>query len=186
MALEKIVYYLESVINTVPADQRLFVSLVVYTLFIFLYALFVWKFYLFLASRDIIQLNLKQYNYSNHPGLEKFFAFLLYILEYLVILPFLVVFWFAIFSIFLLVLSESLDTQQILLASAAIIASTRLTAYVNEKLAEELAKILPLTMLIAFALNDTFFEVNAVLTKISTVPGLLEEIAIFLLFIFII
>ena len=186
MVLNEIISYFQGIIDSIPPDQKLFVSLVVYTLLIFMYALFIWKFYRFLASREIIQLNLKQYNYSGHPGIEKIFAVVLYTLEYLIVLPFLVVFWFAILSIFLLVLSESQNTQQILLVSAAIIASTRLTAYVSEDLSKDLAKILPFTVLAAFILSAEFFDTSSVLTKISHVPGLLGEIAIFLVFIFII
>jgi len=186
MVLNEILNYFQGILDSIPEDQKLFVSLVVYTLLIFMYSLFIWKFYRFLASREIIQLNLKQYNYSGHPGIEKAIAMALYTLEYLIVLPFLVVFWFAILSIFLLVLSESQNTQQILLVSAAIIASTRLTAYVSEDLAKDLAKILPFTVLAAFILSAEFFDTSGVLTKISQIPGLLGEIAIFLVFIFII
>ena len=46
------------------------------------------------------------YNYSSHPVIEKFAAVGLYALEYLIILPFLVFFWFSIFSIFLRIYFE--------------------------------------------------------------------------------
>ncbi|MAG01929.1 hypothetical protein CMI42_01210 [Candidatus Pacearchaeota archaeon] len=178
--------YFQNIVNSIPENQKLFVSLVVYTFLIFMYSLFIWKFYRFLASRELIQLNLKQYNYSSHPLLEKFFAVLLYTLEYLVILPFLVVFWFAILSIFLLVLSESQNTLQILLISAAIIASTRITSYISEDLSKDIAKILPFTVLAAFILGADFINVDKILGKISAIPSLFNDILIFLVFIFVI
>lgn len=186
MALDFIKNIFESVNNSVPEDQKILITLVLYTVMILMYSIFIWKFYKFLASREIIQLNLKQYNYSNHPVLEKFLAIALYTLEYLVILPFLVIFWFAILSIFLLVLSESQDTQQILLISAAIIASTRVTSYISEDLSKDIAKILPFTVLAAFILGNSVFNSGNVIDKIIQIPSLFNNILIFLVFIFVV
>jgi len=177
---------LQETLNILPNDQKVLFSLIVYTILILMYSIFIWKFYRFLASRDIIQLNLSQYNYSSHPVIEKFAAVGLYALEYLIILPFLVFFWFSIFSIFLLVLSESQNTLQILLISAAIIASTRVTSYISEDLSKDLAKILPFTILAAFILGSSFFNAEGVIDKISQIPSLFDNIVTFVVFIFII
>jgi len=186
MAEDQITDVLQGSLNVLPDDQQVLFSLIVYTILILMYSIFIWKFYRFLASRDIIQLNLSQYNYSNHPILEKFAAVGLYALEYLIILPFLVFFWFAILSIFLLVLSESQNTLQILLISAAIIASTRVTSYISEDLSKDLAKILPFTILASFILGTSFFDSKLVITKISQIPSLFDNIITFVVFIFII
>ena len=77
---------LQGTLNVFPDDQKVLFSLIVYTILILMYSIFIWKFYRFLASRDIIQLNLSQYNYSNHPIIEKIAAIGLYALEYLIIL----------------------------------------------------------------------------------------------------
>src|SRR3989344_7653113 len=119
---------LDSIADFIPQEYQVLFNLLIYTIFIVLYSIFIWKFYKFLASKEIIHLNLKQYNHSNNPFLEKLFAVVLYTVEYLIILPFLVFFWFTIFSSFLMILSRSDNTFQILLISAAIIASTRITA----------------------------------------------------------
>lgn len=186
MVFKFIIGYFENLVNSIPEDQKLFFTLMVYTGLIFIYSLFIWKYYRFLASREIIQLNLSQYNYSKHPLFEKVFAMALYTVEYLIILPFLVTFWFAILSIFLLVLSESQDTSKILLISAAIIASTRITAYVSEDLSKDIAKILPFTILAAFLLGANFIDVGQILARMYQVPLLFNNILIFLIFIFVI
>jgi hypothetical protein len=178
--------FFENIFNSVPEDQKILFSLIIYTFLILMYAVFIWKFYKFLARRDIIQLNLRQYEYSVHPGWEKTLAVGLYTLEYLIILPFLVLFWFAIFSIFLLVLSESQDTQQILMISAAIISSTRITSYISEELSKDVAKILPFTVLAAFILGSSFFNSSSLFDKFAEIPNLFTHILIFLIFIFII
>ena len=186
MVLNLIVSFFQNIVNSIPENQKILFSLIFYTVLIFAYSVFIWKFYRFLASRDIIQLNLSQYNYSNHPVLEKLTAIGLYTLEYLVILPFLVLFWFSIFSIFLLILSESQNTLQILLISAAIIASTRLTSYVSEDLSKDVAKIFPFTILAAFILGSDFFNIDKIISKLSQIPSLFNDILTFLVFIFII
>jgi len=185
MVLEIISNSLESLWASVPAEYRVLFSLLLYTVFIALYAIFIWKFYKFLASKEIIQLNLKQYNYSSYPGLEKLFAIGLYTIEYLVILPFLVLFWFTILSLFLLMLSKQ-GAEQILLVSAAIIASTRITAYISEDLSKDLAKILPFTVLATFILGENFFDVSSLIEKILQIPLLFNNILIFIIFIFIV
>jgi len=61
--LDFILDYVQSIFDSVPEDYKVLVSLLFYTIFIALYAIFIWKFYKFLASKEIIQLNLNQYNY---------------------------------------------------------------------------------------------------------------------------
>lgn len=183
MAID-IIGFFENISNFFPENQKILLNLIVYTILILIYSIFIWKFYRFLASREIIQLNLSQYNYSNHPALEKITAVGLYTVEYLIILPFLVLFWFTILSVFLLVLSESQDTLQILLVSAAIITSTRITSYLNEDLSKDIAKILPFTVLAAFILSSSSFEIEKILTKLLQIPSLFNNILSFLIFIF--
>ena len=103
----------------------------------------------------------------------------------MIILPFLVLFWFAIFSMFLLVLSESQSAQQILLISAAIIASTRITAYISEDLSKDIAKIMPFTVLAMFVLGSQFFNLENIFLKISQIPVLFNHVLMFVIFIFV-
>lgn len=184
MIFERIIEFFQSLVNSVPEQYRLISSLLVYTIFIVIYSIFIWKFYRFMAERDIIKLNLKQYTSSDHPELEKFYEVLLSLLEYAVILPFLVLFWFAVFSIFFLFLSESQSAEQILLITAAIIASTRIAAYVSENLSRDIAKIFPFTVLVLFLLDPNFFNLDVFFDKIIQIPSLFSNILIFIIFIF--
>ena len=186
MIFEYITEIFDSIINSVPEDYRIVIVLLIYTIFIAIYAVFIWKFYKFLACKEIIQINLSQYNHSTHPGLEKFFAIILFTIEYLVILPFLVLFWFTKLSLFLLLLSKSINAQQILLISAAIIASTRITAYISEDLSKDLAKILPFTVLAMFIIGEDFLNTEFLFGKIIQIPSLFNNILIFLIFIFLV
>src|SRR3989344_1036330 len=172
--------YLQSLGNTIPEDQRLWVSLAIYTVLIIFYSVFIWYFYKFLSKRDILELNLKKYNNASHPFLEKLLATSLFTLEYLIILPFLVFFWFGVFSIFLLLLSESQDVPPLLLISTAIISSIRVVAYINNSLAEDLAKILPFTLLVTFTLNFNLISLGEVFMRLYGIPQLLKIIFMYL------
>jgi hypothetical protein len=178
--------FLQGVSDSVSPQYKILISLTIHTIFIALYSVFIWKFYKFLASRDILELNLKQYRGSNNPRLEKFLAIVLYTVEYIIILPFLVIFWFAILSLFILILSESTNSEQILLISAAIIASTRITAYIKEELSIELAKILPFTVLAIFILTPDFLKLSGFIDKLNQIPSLFDNIVIFIIFIFVV
>jgi len=183
MVIEFIASIFESIINSVPDQYRVLMNLGFYTVFISIYAVFIWKFYKFLASREILSLNLKQYNHSQHPGLEKFFAVLFFSLEYMIILPFLVLFWFTILSLFLLLLSD-VEPSQVLLIAAAIIASTRITAYIGEDLSKDLAKMFPFAVLAIFLLKPEFFNTLNFITKMGQIPALFSNILFFIIFIF--
>ena len=71
----------------VPEQYRVYVTLGVFIVLISVYAIFVWKFYRFLAKRDLLELNLKQYNNVEHSLLNKMLALGLFIVEYIIILP---------------------------------------------------------------------------------------------------
>ncbi|MFA5173859.1 MAG: hypothetical protein WC438_01635 [Candidatus Pacearchaeota archaeon] len=172
--------------NSLPEKYQILVGLLFYILFIVLYSLFIWKFYRFLARKDIIQLNLSQYNYAQHPAWEKVTATALYIVEYLIILPFLVLFWFSVFSVFLLVLSKGQTTAQILLITAAIISATRITSYISEDLSKDVAKLFPFTALVIFLLEPESIGLVNFFDKIAQIPSLFQHILIFIIFIFII
>lgn len=131
-----------------------------------------------------MQLNLNQYNHSKYPVLEKILAVVLYVIEYLVILPFLVLFWFAILAIFLLLLSRAGSVEQILIISAAIIAAIRVTSYVSQDLSKDLAKILPFTVLAMFIISADLFDLDLLLSRIVEIPSLFTHIFTFIIFIF--
>ena len=95
-------------ISTLPPIAGNFFNFLVVVLFIVLYSIFVWKFYRFISKKNILELDLNQYNQSSDPFLLKLFAGFFYFIEYIIVLPFLILFWFTIFSVFLIFLTEQL------------------------------------------------------------------------------
>src|SRR3989344_5844242 len=149
-------------LSLVPEKYQVLINLLVFSLLIAIYSIFTWHFYRNLSKKDILELNLSKYNRSSHPFLTKLFASLLNILEYIIILPFLIFFWFAILALIILMLSESQAAAQIVTIAAAIVASIRILAYYTEDLSRDLAKMFPFTILTISLLTPNFFSLDRV------------------------
>jgi hypothetical protein len=166
------------------AETHIVLTLAFFTAIIVIYSIFVFYFYRFLARKNIIELNLNQYNQYSNQVLIKIFAGILYVLEYIVLLPILTFFWFAILATLILVLAKDLSVDTILLMTSALVASIRVTSYVNEDLAKDLAKMLPFTLLAISITTAGFFNITDLLSRINEIPGLISSnIPYYLLFI---
>lgn len=183
---ELVVSLYQEFISTLPFWLQNFLNLFFISLVFVIYGILIWKFYRFIAHKDIIQLNLRRFNKRRSGESSGFYTFLLYILEYIIILPFLVFFWFAMFTAFLIVLTENLELNTILIISATIIVAIRMTAYYKEDLAKDLAKLLPFTLLGVAITQSTSFSFSKILGQIFAIPLLFQNIASYLLFIFVI
>ena len=169
-----------------PFWAQNFINLFFISLIIVIYAIFIWKFYRWIAKKDLLELNLKQYNKSQNPIFAKTLAGLFYFLEYLVILPLIVFVWFFMFTFFLMLLTENIPLQTLLVISATVIAAIRMTAYYKEDLAKDLAKLLPFTLL-GLAITQTgTFSFGKIVSQIFAIPEFFNHIAVYLLFIMVI
>lgn len=176
--------FYNELIGLLPNWLQQFVSLFGIVLIILLYSIFIWKFYRFISRKNIIGLNLSQYNKTQHPVLDKILAGVLYFVEYIIILPFLIFFWFAIFSLFLMFLTEGTSTANILIFSATVIAAIRMAAYYREALAQDLAKMLPFTLLAVSIVNpDLLLTGSRIFTYVTEISGFFDSIFIYLVFI---
>ena len=160
--------------------DRQFLNLLISTFILFLASLLAWYiYYKQLARRDLFdmpKLNLKM----------KFVSIvdrMVYILKYLFIFPVYSFMWFLLFSFLLFALSKSRPIEDILFLGIIVVAATRIGAYVSEKLAEDMAKLLPLTLIAIFLMDPKAVTLETIK---SSVPVLLEQIprvAKYLLFI---
>jgi len=166
-----------------PTWMQNFINLFLLVLLVVAYAIFIWKLYRFVARKNILELNLNKYNKANHPTVAKFFASIYYLLEYVIILPFLIFFWFVVFTFFLILLTDGLGVATILIISATIISATRMTAYYSEDLSKDLAKLLPFTLLAIAITKSGFFDFGRVIGHLSSIPTFFSNILIYLAFI---
>jgi len=178
--------FYNSINESVPEKYKPFIILATFTIFIAIYAIFVWKFYRFLAKRDILELNLSQYNRSEHAFWSKFIAGFLFFIEYIIIVPVLVFFWFSILAIFFILVSKADSASHILIVAAAIVAAVRLTSYYSTDLSKDLAKLFPFTVLGVFLIEPGFFSIQKLILRIAEIPSLFYNILSYLVFIIII
>jgi membrane protein implicated in regulation of membrane protease activity len=170
-----------------PTYVQGFINIFLLVILIVVYSVLVWKFYRFIGKKNLIELNLNQYNQAKHPFFIKFLAGFLYLVEYIIILPFIVFIWFAGFASFLILLSNDLEIQTILFLSVTIISAIRMTSYIpknGEEISKEIAKILPYTLLAVFVLNPSFFDFSRVLDHFGQLPTLFNNILLYVSFIF--
>lgn len=185
--LEGVVDFIKDSYNIIasplPGDYQIIVNLAFYIILIAIYAIIIWKFYHFLARRDLLQLHLRQYSSSSHPFIEKTLGSILYFLEYIVFLPILVFIWFGVLGFFLLMLSKNQSVSNILIISAGVVGAIRITSYFSEDLSKDLAKMFPFTILAVFLLDPSFFSLNSFLERIIEIPNFFNHILIYLVFI---
>src|SRR3972149_5633119 len=108
-------------LSNIPVGTQSFLNLFLLVILIVAYSIIFWKFYRFIATKNVFGLDLNKYNKSKHRTIEKLFAGLLYFVEYIIIIPFLIFFWFALLTFFLLLLTVGIEIQTILVISAIVI-----------------------------------------------------------------
>ena len=83
------------------------------------------------------------------------------------------------------IVSPRLYASEVLLISAALVASVRVTSFISESLSQDLAKMLPLTLLGVALTNPRFFEFVSHIGRIAEIPLLFNDILYYLVFIII-
>ncbi|MEM3074754.1 MAG: hypothetical protein QW727_02320 [Candidatus Pacearchaeota archaeon] len=171
--------------SVIPDELKPYIILGTFIVFVTIYSIFIWKFYKFFARRDLLELNLSQYNKYEHDFTRKFFAILLFILEYIIILPIVTFFWFFVVTLILFLLAPGQNISNILLISAVLVGVVRITSYYSENLSEDLAKLFPLTILVVAISTPGFFNLENILSKLSSITSLFTNILLYLLVIMI-
>ncbi len=170
----------EEVIQRVSSafDDTLALNVLLLIFLLTIISYFIWKFYKSLSKRNLIELNLKKYNTSNHPLTNKLFAILFYLIEYVIVVPLLIALWFAALSFVLLVITEEgTGIDYVLLISATVVGSVRILAYFNKHLSEDLAKLFPFISLSVFLLTlGNSFNIAKFTSHIGEIPLLLNNI----------
>jgi hypothetical protein len=157
--------------------------LIVFVIGMVIYSLFIFKFYHFIARKDVFKLNLAKYNTAEHPFLKKFSRVVLYLIEHVLVFPLLVFFWFGVLSALLAFLSREQTVSQILLVSMALVVAVRITAYYNEDLSKDLAKMLPFALLGVFLVDISFFSLAGAWATIQQFPSYLSVGIYYFLFV---
>jgi len=177
-----IISVLSSFANYFGFGDTVLPGLFFFTLIIVLYGVVIYYFYKFLSKKDIADINLLRFSKTEN-GVVKFLAGLFYFIEYILFVPFLTSISFAILAIVLMLIAKNLDVSTILVVAAALVASVRATSYVGRSISQDLAKMIPLTLLALAITGENFLSISLFLGRFSQIPALLSQIPIYLLFI---
>ena len=137
------------------------------------YSVFVFIFYRVLAKRDLITLNLE--NYSNNFGgkIKKYTRTIIFVMQYIVIVPILITFWTLVLAVILTLLSPDADHSRNALIATSVVGAVRILSYWTEDLSRDVAKMLPFGVLGVFLVGDAQVQVS----EIEELLGSLKEIA---------
>ncbi len=151
-----------------------------YILGMVIYAVFVFKFYRFVASKDIFKIGLRDY-IEEGGFFSKLLGLFLYAFEHIIIFPVFSFFWFSIMSLLFIFISKSQDLNYILLISIVLVAVIRTTAYYNEDLSKDLAKMVPFAILGIFLIDSSYFSFSASIETLKSLPSMWKIILYYLL-----
>ncbi len=154
----------------------------IYVLGMSAYAVFVFKFYRFVAARDMFKLDISRYEGRSHGPGRSVLHVVLYVFKYLVLFPVFAFFWFAVLTLILAFLSKGQTFPETLLIALATVSAIRVTSYFKEDLSRDLAKILPFAVLGIFLVDASFFSVTDSLESLEVAGDYSESILYYLLF----
>jgi hypothetical protein len=135
-----------------------------------IYVLVIWFFYRHLSKRELFTKKFTHPKSGFWAFLSGIWGFLMYLFKSLIVFPLISSLWFIVLGSFLLFLSKSDDVAHILLMSITIISVARVTAYFNEDLARDVSKLIPFALLGVFIVDPTYFTIQGVLDKFSSLP----------------
>ncbi|MEK6823736.1 MAG: hypothetical protein AABY06_01760 [Nanoarchaeota archaeon] len=186
MGIEGFIESYKILINGLSPQASIFINLFLLTIFIAIYVIFIWKLHIFISTKNILRLNLNKYNLTKHPVFSKIIAGLLYFLEYIIIMPILIFFWFMIFAILLIFIARGMEPSSIILLAAITIAVLRVVSYIpkyGESASAETAKIIPFTLLAIGLTEPLFFNPEEIITRGLNIPQLFQGISPYIFFI---
>ena len=151
--------------------------LIIFIIGMVIYSIFVFKFYRFIARRDIFRLS--------KGGETSALKRLGYALEYIFLFPIIAFFWFLVISFLLSMLSQVpiLKIPNIFMASMAILATIRVSAYYNEDLSRDIAKLIPFALLAILLLDISDLSITVIIQVLQQIPLVASTVIYYFIFI---
>jgi len=158
------------------AEGRLVLEpLILFVIGMVVYSVFVFKFYKFIARRDVFKVS--------KGGGESAAHKVGYALEYLFLFPLIAFFWFFAIAVLLAMLSKVLTIGNIFMISMAMMATIRVAAYYREELARDISKLIPFALLAVFLLDISSLSIQAPLEVLRELPSVINTLVYYLIFI---
>jgi hypothetical protein len=137
------------------------------------YSVFVFIFYRALAKRDLITLDLVHYSDNFGGKIKKYSRTIIFVMQYIVIVPVLITFWTLVLAIILTLLSPDADHSRNALIATSVVGAVRILSYWTEDLSRDVAKMLPFGVLGVFLVGDAQIQISEIESLFSS----LSEIA---------
>ncbi|HIC74983.1 MAG: hypothetical protein CXX73_03695 [Methanobacteriota archaeon] len=138
------------------------------------YSGFVFMFYRLLAKRDLLTLDLKRYEDSMTGRIRVFFRSLLFVAQYVLLIPILIGFWTVVMATILTLLSDSSDHSRNAMIATSVVGAVRILAYWTEDLSRDVAKMLPFAVLGVFLVGSTSVNFGEFKALYSNLPELAD------------
>ena len=148
-----------------------------------LYAVLIFKLYRFIAKKDIFSLKLERQIEDEQVKKHSAKGLVFYLFKYILLFPVVAFIGFLFLSALLIFLAKNQDVSNILFISMATVSAIRITAYYNEDLSRDLAKMLPLALLGVFLVDTTYFSISTSTEKIMQFQEMWKIVIYYLLFI---
>ncbi|MEM3030921.1 MAG: hypothetical protein QXH27_04260 [Candidatus Micrarchaeia archaeon] len=166
----------------IPLEAAYALSLLAFTLFIALYTLIAWRVILLLQDRDIARIDTRVQPGAPFKRARILLRIMLFLLKYLILFPLYSALAFVILALTLLLVAPSQNYELVIALSSAVIAATRLFAYYDERIAHEVIKLIPLTLLAVILLSPQSLLALSPSLELAAIPAsLLLASAVFLI-----
>ena len=126
------------------------------------YSVFVFIFYRALAKRDLITLNLNHYSDNLSGRVKKYKRTMIFVLQYIIVVPVLITFWTLVLAIILTLLSSDADHSRNALIATSVVGAVRILSYWTEDLSRDVAKMLPFGVLGVFLVGDAQVQISEI------------------------
>lgn len=167
-------------------EQASFYDLIIFSISVVIYAIFIFHFYRFIARRNIFSFDVERrilggkYKSSGEkisaaPRIAAFIG------TKFVIFPFVIFGWFLAYSFFILFMSQDIQAEKVFFVSAILIIAIRITSYYNEDLSKDLAKTIPFSILGIFMFDQTFFTIDDISKNLLELPQYALQVGAFLI-----
>lgn len=177
--------YFNDIFQDVISESSIY-DLIGFSIGMVIYGIFVYHFYRFLSKKDIFSFSLEKkiaQRTFKSSGQKKTVAprIAAFITTKLFIFPFVIFLWFIGYSSFMFLLVQDLPTETIFLVSSGLIIAIRISAYYNEDLAKDIAKLVPFTLLGIFLLNPQVYSFSDSLSRLLEIPAFIIQVASFMI-----
>lgn len=169
--------YVENVTSSLGIEVS-FTDLILYSIGMVVYGIFIWNFYRFIARREMIPLGLDKYQTDG----KKITSIIAYVVKYVVVFPLVVLVWFVVYSTFLFFMAPDLSIELVFLVVISLVVTVRISAYYKEDLAKDFAKLIPFALLGIFLTSNIFFTADQVLERLDNFIPFLGKIIGFVIY----